>query len=117
MLMLDCQVMEGERPPIGYGLAWINYNEKTTTFIIIPFNWIACFFRWIYFTLRKGHPLHNDIELKSMMRKAFHDGYISGKQDGYKLRNAEIESNIAAYENGHLAKVIREYINGERQPK
>ncbi len=51
-MRISKQKLEGERPPKGYGVAWIDFDCATWTCYPIPFNWLARAVREAYFRIR-----------------------------------------------------------------
>lgn len=54
MRITQMNVLEGVKPPFGYGFAWWNYDTATATYLPVPFNAIAGLVRKLYFQMAGG---------------------------------------------------------------
>lgn len=73
----------GAMAPWGYGVAWRNYNMRTITLIIIPFNFLCSWIRDRYFTLLKGPRGRLIFQLIEFLSEEEAKGYNDGYRDGY----------------------------------
>lgn len=58
-------VMQGERIPRGYGVAWVDFERNVLIALPIPLNVVARAVRWVYFeAMRAGYPSAYDRRLR-----------------------------------------------------
>jgi len=72
------KIYEGEKIPIGYGHAWYNWHNLSTTVYFVPFNIFIRWLRQLWFFLGS-----RDAEYKRE-QKIFRTGFEEGKKEGLK---------------------------------
>ncbi len=89
MKLKAIKVYEGEVIPKWYGFAWREYAEAAIVVYPIPFNFVARFIRYLYFSLSQAGAKNID------------KNYMVGYERGKLLRDTEIERSYQrGYKNG-----------------
>jgi len=74
---------EGERIRLGYGFAWRNYEDRSSTTFLVPFNLILRCVRKFYFYLAKPKYTKKDW--------IYEEGYQQGKKTTEDYYERKIE--------------------------
>lgn len=91
------EITEGGVLPLGYGIAWRNYNRMTFTAFVIPFNHTARWCRDLWYWLAKPRGYREQIAYHSGYDKGFVAGETRGELRGRKGLQEELLANIEAF--------------------
>ncbi len=72
----------GFEVPFFYGVAWHDPQRRAAICYPMPFNWIARFFRWIYYEIKLPNRLAIEIEFETMLAERYKKGFDDGEEVG-----------------------------------
>ena len=91
----------GLRMPLGYGVAWHNPECRTTTLILLPFNWPAAFLSEWYFRLIRGPRQRFEEGILKDLEESYQTGFYLGYKDGEKQVIRSYETRL---------KMLKEFV-------